>query len=268
MKIIENIGKEYYKLGATPANLSGPVSKSMLWEFNQSPHKWLHGRRKESTPAMEFGTLVHTVVLQPHLLQQEYAISPHDSFRTNAAKEWREEQVAAGKIVVTEDDMDRAAEIDNTIKEDSVLFSLGEYERELAIFGSVGDIQAKCLIDIAPSHGDCLVDLKTTSSIGDIKSIQNTVVRLGYHWQAAMYLDMFNAATGSNRTTFMFLFVETDYPHETAWVSTSQELIDLGRIGYMNAIARYAECVRNKHFPKAIEGIQEVTAPAWAIQNQ
>jgi len=35
------------------------VSKSMLWDFDQSPWKWIHSGTKETTPAMEFGSLVH-----------------------------------------------------------------------------------------------------------------------------------------------------------------------------------------------------------------
>jgi len=70
MKIIQNLGEEYYNKTATPRDLSGPVSKSLLWDFNQSPYRWYNkSKDRESTPAMRTGTLYHTACLEPHKLE-------------------------------------------------------------------------------------------------------------------------------------------------------------------------------------------------------
>jgi hypothetical protein len=34
----------------------------------------------------------------------------------------------------------------------------------------------------------------------------------------------------------------------------------------MNAIAKYQKCVSENNFPKAVEGIKELSFPKWAIK--
>ena len=96
-QLVYNLGRKYYEGGASPSNLGGYVSKSMLWDFDQSPWKWFHSGPKETTPAMEFGSLVHCLALTPTEYAETYAVSEYDSFRTKAAQEWRDSMVAQGQ---------------------------------------------------------------------------------------------------------------------------------------------------------------------------
>lgn len=268
MKIVKNMGSSYYSSGATPANLSGPVSKSMLWAFHQSPYKWRHGKTKPATDAMAFGTLAHALLLDPKSFDDQFVVSPYDSFRTTEAKAWKADRIAEGKTIVDESDIDRAAELVTVIQDDPQFFGLGDIECEVAVFGAIGTTEVKGMIDIVPLNGNCLVDLKTTTSaITSLQNIQRLIVSRGYHWQAALYLDLYNAATGENRDQFWFLFVEDTEPFETAWISLSDDLIQAGRVAYMNAILRWQKCVATKQWPKAIDGVIEVDLPAWAKQE-
>jgi hypothetical protein len=108
------------------------------------------------------------------------------------------------------------------------------------------------------------VDLKTTSSIGDINNLQRTIINRGYHWQAALYLDLWNTTTGEDKDEFEFIFVETTHPYEWAEVKLSGKLIDVGRNAYMKALKLWVKCVDNNHFPRSIEGIQVIDCPFWA----
>jgi len=51
-----------------------------------------------------------------------------------------------------------------------------------------------------------------------------------------------------------------------AIVKLTDDFIDQGRAGYMNAIAKYQQCVADNKFPKAVEGMQELSFPKWAIK--
>jgi hypothetical protein len=95
--------KNYYKIGATPHNLDGPLSKSMLWRFNESPYKWKYGYNDDSspTPAMRLGTLIHALCFD----ENDYVVSPYPDFRTKESREWRDEQEKLGFTVVSEKDM-------------------------------------------------------------------------------------------------------------------------------------------------------------------
>lgn len=269
MKIEQGLGKAYYERTATPSDpKAGPVSKSLLWDFAvvKSPFKWRHGKPKEASKAMDLGTLIHAATLEPETVEDLIAISPYAEFRTKEAREWKAAQSESGKIITSQDEIDKALSIAETVTDDYLAKFGAKYKTEVAVFGKIGVTEIKGLIDIVPDGLDCLLDLKTTGDVGSLESIQRTIVNRGHHWQAALYLDLWNAASGESRTRFVFCFVETEYPHETAWVELSENLIDIGRAGYMNAIAKWQTCVATDTWPKVIEEIAMIEAPKYITQ--
>ena len=96
-----------------------------------------------------------------------------------------------------------------------------------------------------------------------MREITNTIINRGYHWQAALYLDLWNAASGENRDRFMICFIEVTEPYETAWIEVSRGLIDDGRAGYMNALAKWQSCVAIDVWPRQHEGITLIEKPAY-----
>ena len=267
MKIEQGLGKTYYERTATPSDpKAGPVSKSLLWDFNKSPFKWRHSKPRETSKAMELGTLIHAATLEPETLGDLVIVSPYPDFRTKEAREWRDHQVSMGKIIVPEEDLQRVSDVAEVVLEDYHLQFPAGYKTEVAVFGKTGETGIKGLIDLVPDGLDCLIDLKTTGEIGGLDAIQRTIVNRGYHWQAALYLDLWNAASNEKRTRFVFCFVEVDSPHETAWVELSENLLELGRAGYMNALAKWQTCVATNRWPKQIEGITMIETPKYIQQ--
>lgn len=267
MKIIQNLGEEYYKKTATPKDLSGPVSKSLLWDFNRSPYKWFNGRKeKESTPAMRTGTLFHTACLEPHKLELEYIVSPYSDFRTKEAREWRDSMT--NLQVVTADEYIKAESAGYAFRKNPAIEHLPDYRTEVAVFAEVFGTPCKCMIDLVPDSTLSLIDLKTTQSIESVEQLTSLIINRGYHWQAALYLDLWNMASGDNRTEFMFVFMETDRPFEMANILLDEDFIQLGREGYMNALAKWNQCVQTNTFPPAIDGIQTISPPKWATKQK
>jgi hypothetical protein len=260
-----NLGKAYYLRSANPRNLTAPVSKTLLWNFNESPYKWRHSSGKESTKAMDLGTLIHSAILEPNIpLDQIAAVSPFTDFRTKAAQEWRDDQKEMGRMIATDTDIRTASGCEQVFSEDyAQRFGVG-YKSEVAVFAEIGATPIKGMIDIVPDGLDLLVDLKTTPKrIGSLREITNTIISLGYHWQAALYLDLWNAASGEPRNRFVFCFIETAEPYETAWVELSPQLIEAGRAGYMNALAKWQSCVAIDVWPRQHEGITLIEKPAY-----
>jgi hypothetical protein len=255
---------QYHASKATPLNLKGAVSKSLLWDFYQSPFKWRHSHPKPVSPAMTLGSLVHALCFTPEALETEYAVSPYDSFRTNEAKTWKADMELAGRKVITQDQHEEASAIADCVMNTDLLFRFGERDYEVQVEAEMLGVTVKGMIDIAPKHTRSLADLKTTSSIGDINNLQRTIINRGYHWQAALYLDLWNTTTGEDKDEFEFIFVETAHPYEWAEVKLSGKLIDVGRNAYMNALKLWVKCVENNHFPRSIEGIQVIDCPFWA----
>jgi hypothetical protein len=107
------------------------------------------------------------------------------------------------------------------------------------------EITVRGLVDIVPDrfgeYGCYLADLKTTAdaSMGKWK---RTLEDRWYHVQAAIYLDMWNKATGENRTEFAHIVQENEYPYEIAHRSVSDEWLRQGRACYKAALQTYARC--------------------------
>lgn len=259
-----NLGRAYYSRSASPTNLNAPVSKSLLWEFNQSPYKWRHSTGRESTKAMDLGTLIHAAILEPNIpIDQVAAVSPFSDFRTKAAQEWRDDARAMGKMIVTDADIRAASGCESVFSEDYAQRFAGDYKSEVAVFATIGATEIKGMIDIVPDNLDLLVDLKTTAKIGNLRNITSTIIDRGYHWQAGLYLDLWNAASGEKRTRFVICFIEVDAPHETAWVELSKDLIDAGRVGYMNAVAKWQASCAMDCWSRQHEGITTIEKPAY-----
>jgi hypothetical protein len=109
-QIEHNLGKAYYLRTANPRNLTAPVSKSLLWDFNESPYKWRHSSGREVTKAMDLGTLIHSAILEPETaLTDIAAVSPFPDFRTKAAQEWRDDQREMGRMIATDADIRTAS---------------------------------------------------------------------------------------------------------------------------------------------------------------
>jgi hypothetical protein len=263
--LVPNMGNSYYDLTATPDNLDAPVSKSLLWQFNKSPYKWINGVKVESNDRMNFGSLVHALCLTPNAVEEQFTLSKYDDFRTKEAREWRDATAIEGKIVVKEADWKRAEDVREAVMESEYIYGLGDCQYEVAAFGRIGDTLIKGMIDILPKFGDNLVDLKVTASIGEENDMQRLIWNMGYHWQAALYLDLYNGLSGKPaRNTFEFLFVEDSYPHEIAVIRLSESFIQKGREGYMNAVAKWQKTISSKKFSPKHENIVEINPPTWA----
>ena len=255
--------EEYYKSTATPSNLQGAVSKSMLWQFVQSPYKWFMGETFTGNAKTEFGQLVHALCFEPSKVTSQYVISKYDEFRTNEAKEWRREMETSGYNVVKAADMERARTIAETVMESEYIYSYGACDYEVQVHGMIGTTPIKGMIDIAPHSGANLSDLKVTGSIGTESDMARHIANMGYHWQGSAYLDMFNATNGTERTEFDLIFVEEDAPHEMAVFTLSENFLAKGREGYMNAVAKWQQCVATKQFLPAHPSKSVIEPPKY-----
>lgn len=135
-----------------------------------------------------------------------------------------------------------------------------------------GTVQGKALIDIVPPlngpWGEFLVDLKTTGKMDDIRQLERTIYERGYHAQGALYLDMWNALTGENRTRWANVFQINSDPYEVAVVELDAEALRIGRNWYLRAIQRWARCVALNEWPSPWDEIHVVGVPDWAAKKE
>ena len=115
-------------------------------------------------------------------------------------------------------------------------------------------VPLKGMIDLEPrvnsTFHDSLADLKTCNSASPFPWAR-AVFEHGYHIQAAMYLDLYNSATGQDRTTFLHVLQESYAPWEVGKRLLSQEFLELGRLTYLTALQRYCQCLAANSRPGA-----------------
>jgi len=260
---------EYHARKATPANRHAPVSKSLLWEFSQSPYKWAHKEPTSPSAAMRLGTVAHLMVLEPDKVEAAVALSPFDSFRTKEAREWRAEQEDSGKIVMTSQEtkiLEGVKSASSLAIADCLSGNTG-YEVEVEVSAVFNDVELCGLIDLVGPNGDTLWDLKTTSSIGDERALTRLIYDRGYDVQAALYADLFayHNDRQDNPPEFGFIFVETSEPYEATWIKLSDNSLTHGRARYLPMVERWKQLrdVPLGDLPGGVKKGTVIDPPAW-----
>jgi hypothetical protein len=277
-QIIYNYPREKYFAPHTGDHKTLRVSKSMLTDFVPNPAAWLLKPVREYTKAMKFGNLVDCLALTPNEFENEYTILPSHypceptkkdprtekpwNANSNYCKDFEAGVELEGKQAVKESDYQQALQALTMLmafKPYSEMME--ESSTQVAMFGEIVEegstTLAKAMIDIVPNKGKwkrSLVDMKTTAEMSE-HHFAKTVAKFGYHRQAALYLDLWNALSGENRDTFYIVWVHSKAPYEVAMRPISASAIAEGRRWYRSALRLWNECVSTGVFPSPWDDI-------------
>lgn len=244
------------------------LGRSDLLDFDRCPHKWRCGYTSEDTEATDWGQLFEAIVMYPADVKERFATCPETyrdaktgedkpwTFAAKVCKQWREHQ--GKKQIVKADQFTQA--------QNAAKFFFGNHRLAVLVNGSKKqvmvegtyhdqetglDVPLHGLIDFVPTVEpllDSLADLKTTRN-ADPHAWGRDVFTYGLHVQGALYLDLWNKATGEERTTFRHAISESGPPWETACRILSQDFITLGRMRYIEALQRYCRCLADDIWP-------------------
>ena len=250
------------------------VSRSGLALVQRSPrHYWERYLNPdhvatEPTPAMRFGTAVHTAILEPDLFDARYAIAPTLPRTTKLGKEaW---------AAAAESGLDLLHEIEHTAIQDIRAAVNGHpaARRCLEIDGinectfitkdpGTG-VQIKCRPDRLTLNG-WVIDLKTTQD-ASTPEFARSIAKFGYHTQAAFYLHTIEVATGIRPKGFIFLAVEKTAPYAVQMMRLGQDSITHGHHSMCEGLNTLAQCQRTGEWPAYSETVVDVDIPAWALK--
>lgn len=250
------------------------MSAGGLKRMKQSPAHFfgmqLDPNRPESgepTDAMRNGNLTHCALFEPHALEARYVVKPDGmSFASKDGKAWRDAQTR--EIVSAEELAAARAQAAAVRRDQDVAALLAEGRGEQSAFW-IDDITGelcKCRPDWTHPTGDdgvILLDGKTcrdASPDGFARAIWN----LDYHLQAAWYSDGFEKTTGKKVHGFVFLAVESSWPHVAAHYMVGDDVLEAARRENRRLLNRYAECKRTGTWPGYAAGINLITLPRWA----
>lgn len=294
---------EYHAIGGTKGTPDFVMSRSELVAFDECPHKWLKNNEpKRATKAMDFGGLVDCLVTSPGHFSEQFAIQPLSytterlvcpgcgSQSTTAKKcskckrdrenqvvtldweprsehcqKWMSDQEAAGRTVVTREQMTSAEAardslfeakkgwmrnvIENADLQVQLLLEYADDDHDNAT-GLV--IPFKALLDIVPwpesNHPDLVVDLKVTRDARTDKW-SRTVYADKLYMQAPLYVDALNAVTGLAYRKFCHFVIESNGSFEATHHALGSDFMMVGRAEYINAMRRYCQCLKSGDWP-------------------
>jgi hypothetical protein len=239
------------------------------------PALFLHRRDNPVTkPVFDLGKAAHRLVLG---VGAELVVIDAPDWRTKAAREARDEAIAAGQVPLLPDDhtvVERMAAALRAHPQAGPLLALpGVPERSL--FWTDPDTGVECrartdlMLNPAPGRRDVILDYKTARS-ADPATFGRTVAEYGFHQQQAWYLDAAraNGLVGDD-AVFLFVVQEKTPPFLVSVIELDAVAARIGRERNARARAVYAECTQTGSWPGYAADVAVASLPRWAeIQHE
>ena len=247
------------------------ISASGLKQIAKSPrhywHRYLNPAYEDATtPAMAFGNVVHTLMLEPQEFELRYAVAPDVNRTTKAGKEAYEAFAEAneGKEFISSKDFATATAMIEQAKLNPIITDLLDLsEKEAMHTFEILGVACKMKADAINVIDGCIIDIKTCTDASP-DGFGKDAYNLGYLLQAAFYLDGYYFATGNDLKRFIFIAMEKSAPFNVAVYEMDKEQIELGRSQYLAALQTYKACKAADKWHAYGDEIQPLQLPNWA----
>lgn len=268
---------EYRSMDAMNASTLVAGCKSMLHlkrvidEGNQAP-----------TPAMKFGTLVHSMVLEPDDFNNRYVVLPdfknHPDNVTDTGKpstsktKWVTNQVAefarenAGKEFMSPADLERAKRVKDAVYSKPFARQLLETtHHEVTLTGELNGVACKSRLDMLSEPR--MADLKTAATV-ESRLFGSSAASLNYGFKLAFHQLMAKQELGVFPEVFI-VSVETAGDFDVA-IYNATDYVEQERQTVMTMLHRYKACKVSGEWPGVDGGADWSTLdlPNWAMENE
>lgn len=222
----------------------------------------------EPTPAMIFGTLCHTAVLESHKLTEISACKPEgiDRRATQGKADWAAfEAKSAGKLIADTETFARVWAVADAVEgHPAARALLQDAQREVSVLWRSGEDAIPCKSRFDAVKPGLVIDLKTCQDASP-GAFAKSVANFQYHLQAAAYCEAYESAYGAAPEAFVFIAVESEAPHGVAVYVLDDEALSSGRRLWAEALMRYRDCKASGLWPAYAETIETLTLPKWAL---
>lgn len=227
------------------------LSGTQLVKLAKSPLHYKHAvdNPSEPTPAMEFGTAAHAMVLEPHAFTQQYAVFNGEG--TRASKEYKAfAQQHAGKCILKQEEHSDLVQMLMVLYSKQLASRLlfheqGLNEHEMYWTDPVTQVLCKGKLDRYLPDLNIVVDFKTASDASSSSFNKYKAHSLGYYLQAAHYqAGIKHTHQLESVPAFVFVVQETEAPFDVKVYELDQQSIDEAHAKRDELLQVYAECMR------------------------
>lgn len=215
----------------------------------------------EDKPHFMLGRAAHFLFLEGSkrggAFSQRFAIRPDEypDYKTKDARNWRDEQMARGKVPLTDDHVEAITGMAKQIAVNPLAINLlrGDIERSIFYKDKKTGLWVKARPDVIPNDSGDFSDLKTTTRTS-FPLLMHAVGEHAYHQQAAVIREAAAAVLGLGMTSFSLVFVESKRPFCVRIVVLDPRDIDLGHRQNRKALDIIADCIKAKCWPGPGDG--------------
>tara|TARA_R110002153_G_scaffold52701_6_gene147552 strand:+ start:832 stop:2403 length:1572 start_codon:yes stop_codon:yes gene_type:complete len=225
---------------------------------------WHKGQRKE-TPALNVGTAVHAMVLEP---DKKLIICGPESRRGKAWTEAKEKADKSGMTLLTQPDYEMCQTIATSVMDNpdaALLINDRRAIKEASIFNIDPEtgLELKVRPDLFIANKGVVLDLKTTrdASPSD-RGFAKQVFQLGYHIQGAFY-NYVLGLEGIHANEFTFLAVEKEPPYAVQIHTLAPEVLEFGLCQMRKTLRQIKEAKEEKHYSTGWPSVNIITLPEW-----
>ena len=265
---------DYHGQEAKRGEAGYSMSRSELVTFAECPARWIagYGESGDDTASTKWGSMIDCLLTSPGEFDRLFAVAPETypdgktgeqkpfTLASKWCKEWKASQ--GEKTIIKAPEKQAADLAVKAIAENEIISSLfAASAKQVGVVGHWLDaatgisVPVRILIDLVPpaSHslfGKWLADFKTARN-GNPANWARTVDDMSYDVQAALYLDLYVAATGEERIDFVHAVQENMFPFHVVSPppALSSEFIEWGRAKYRRALSLYCQCLKTGIWP-------------------
>jgi len=202
----------------------------------------------EASDALSFGSAAHALLLGDEAFSERHIVRPFKDLRTKEAKEWVADQLEAGKVVVTQAQMERIYGMVDVLAAHPLKDELiGAGQVEQSVLWKEGDVWVKSRMDMRPL-GDTLCDLKTTADAHP-DACRRSITNYRYDMQFALGARGLLVTEGQHIGCHLILFQEKTPPYAITPVEIDETAIAWATKQNERAIGIFQECVRTGDWP-------------------
>lgn len=200
----------------------------------------------EQSPAMKLGEALHCSVLEPLEFCKRFVAAPKIDRRSNDGKK-------------------KVDSMANAIRANDLAMrylSSSQHMHEVSLFWDRDGLPCKARLDCLCPDECAVVDIKTTTDANP-HAFERTILKYGYHHQAAWYLDGCERTGIKNATRFIFVVVESSAPFAVTVHEIDADYIAHASDEIDAILPSVKEAVRNIAYPAYAQKLNVIYAPPY-----
>jgi exodeoxyribonuclease VIII len=242
----------------------------------------IDGNADEASPAMQFGSQYHTMILEPEVFEDTFCVMPDyssmpENITGKGERSYRwgttfcNESKAAfesmafieNKEVITRADYDRGLAMREAIANNAMASTwVNECQREVTMTGEIDGVLCKGRLDLM---GDVIADVKGTVSV-EPNAFGRSAANLNIAFQLSMYRELFKQHQGFTPDVWI-IAVESAGDFDCVCYPVREPILDEAFKQVRHVLAKYKQALKENewHGVDGGEPFLELHFPNWAM---